>query len=73
MSGLGLETHEEPYLRGGSADIIRPGHVFTDEPGVYIEGKVGVRHEDTFYVSEDGTAVLLTEAVGGQAKTPWFP
>ncbi|KAL5490262.1 hypothetical protein ACEPAI_5095 [Sanghuangporus weigelae] len=71
--GLGLEGHEEPYLRGGSNDIIRPGHVFTDEPGVYIEGKIGVRHEDTFYISSDGTAVLLTAGVGGQAKSPWHP
>ncbi|EJD05791.1 Creatinase/aminopeptidase [Fomitiporia mediterranea MF3/22] len=71
--GIGLEVHEAPYLRGGSSDIIRPGHVFTDEPGIYIEGKVGVRHEDAFYVSEDGTSVLLTAGVGGQASSPWRP
>ncbi|KAI5122038.1 hypothetical protein M0805_006023 [Coniferiporia weirii] len=71
--GLGLEEHEEPYLRGGSSDVIRPGHVFTDEPGVYIEGKVGVRLEDGFYISEDGKAVLLTAGAGGQAVSPWRP
>ena len=38
--GIGLEMHEEPYLRGGTDDIISPGHTFSDEPGVYIEGKV---------------------------------
>ena len=39
-SGIGLEVHEEPYLRGGNNDIIRIGHTFSDEPGIYIEGKV---------------------------------
>lgn len=41
MIGIGLEGHESPYLRGGSDDIILTGHSFSDEPGVYIEGKVG--------------------------------
>ena len=69
--GLGLEVHESPYLVGGSSDRILPGHVFSDEPGVYIVGKVGVRLEDPFYVDADGKGVFLTEAVGGQARTPW--
>ena len=38
--GIGLEVHESPYLRGGTDDIILTGHTFSDEPGVYIEGKV---------------------------------
>lgn len=38
--GIGLETHEQPYLRGGSKDIIQSGHAFSNEPGVYIEGQV---------------------------------
>jgi len=36
--GIGLETHESPYLRSGSDDIIETGHTFSDEPG-YIEGR----------------------------------
>lgn len=38
--GIGLEVHEQPYLRGGTSDVIQTGHTFSDEPGVYIEGKV---------------------------------
>lgn len=41
--GIGLEVHEDPYLRGGSADVIATGHTFSNEPGVYIEGEVRVQ------------------------------
>jgi len=68
-----LEGHESPYLRGGSDDIIQIGHTFSDEPGVYIKGDVGVRLEDCFYIAETGLPVMLTAGVGGQAKTPWEP
>jgi len=71
--GIGLEGHESPYLRGGSDDLIMTGHVFSNEPGVYIEGDVGVRLEDIFYIAEDGSAEFLTEGVGGQAVSPWKP
>ncbi|KAI1794518.1 Creatinase/aminopeptidase [Ganoderma leucocontextum] len=71
--GIGLETHESPYLRGGSDDIILVGHTFSDEPGIYIEEKVGVRLEDCFYIDEDGTARYLTAGVGGPASGPWSP
>ncbi|KIP08153.1 hypothetical protein PHLGIDRAFT_104720 [Phlebiopsis gigantea 11061_1 CR5-6] len=69
--GIGLEGHESPYLRGGSDDIILTGHSFSDEPGVYIEGKVGVRLEDCFYIDENGRPVLLTAGVGAPSTTPW--
>ncbi|KAF8797887.1 Creatinase/aminopeptidase [Phlegmacium glaucopus] len=71
--GIGLEVHEQPYLRGGTDDVIRTGHTFSDEPGIYIEGKVGVRLEDCFYIAEDGIGVYLTQNVGGQAESPWQP
>ncbi|TBU35812.1 Creatinase/aminopeptidase [Dichomitus squalens] len=71
--GIGLEVHESPYLRGGSDDIILTGHTFSDEPGIYIEGKVGVRLEDCFYIDEDGSAKFLTAGVGGPASGPWSP
>jgi hypothetical protein len=40
FEGIGLEDHEAPYLRGGTDDVIRTGNAFSNEPGVYIEGKV---------------------------------
>jgi hypothetical protein len=39
-AGIGLQGHEQPYLRGGSDDIIQTGHTFSNEPGIYIEDKV---------------------------------
>ncbi len=52
--GLGLDAHEEPYMVGGNTMPLRPGMVFSDEPGIYLEGKFGVRIEDILVVTEDG-------------------
>ncbi|KAI0636809.1 peptidase M24 [Trametes polyzona] len=71
--GIGLEGHESPYLVGGSNDVILTGHTFSDEPGIYIEGKVGVRLEDCFYIDEHGKARYLTAGVGAPATSPWSP
>ncbi|KAK0458494.1 peptidase M24 [Desarmillaria tabescens] len=71
---LGLAgIHEDPYLNGGSEVILQTGHTFSDEPGVYIEGKIGVRLEDCFYIAQNGSAVYLTAGVGGPASSPWKP
>ncbi|KAF8905970.1 Creatinase/aminopeptidase [Gymnopilus junonius] len=71
--GVGLEVHEEPYLRGGNDDTIHIRNTFSDEPGIYIEGKVGVRLEDCFYINDNGVGEYLTEGVGGQSTEPWRP
>lgn len=70
--GIGLEVHEMPYLRGGSNDVLLTGHAFSNEPGIYIEGKLGVRLEDTFYISDTGEPVYLTLGAGGPASSPWM-
>ncbi|PBK87484.1 Creatinase/aminopeptidase [Armillaria gallica] len=71
--GIGLEVHGDPYLNGGSEAILQAGHTFSNEPGVYIEGKVGARLEDCFYIAQNGSAVYLTVGVGGPASSPWKP
>ncbi len=66
---------KNPYLNGGSELILQAGHTFSDEPGVYIEGKVGVRLEDYFYIAQQRhqPPVYLTAGVGGPASSPWKP
>jgi len=71
--GIGLEVHEQPYLNGASTDIIQTGHTFSNEPGVYIEGEVGVRLEDCFFINTDGSPVYLTAGVGGPSQSPYAP
>jgi len=58
--GVGLQIHEDPSISPGSEDVFRDDNVFTIEPGVYAQGKLGIRIEDTFHLS-DGKAVPLTK------------
>ena len=52
--GLGLDGHEEPYLVKGNTLPLQSGMVFSDEPGIYIPGKFGIRIEDSVVVREGG-------------------
>lgn len=56
--GIGLETHEEPYLVSGNAEILRPGMAFSIEPGIYHDGRYGCRIEDIVVCGGTGADVL---------------
>ncbi|MCD8308541.1 MAG: aminopeptidase P family protein [Clostridia bacterium] len=59
--GIGVNIHEDPRVSPGSEDILQNGMVFSDEPGVYIAGKLGIRIEDTVTL-DGGKAVSLTDS-----------
>lgn len=59
--GIGLEEHEPPYIVRGNADPLQPGMCFSIEPGIYLEGRFGVRIEDIVAVTDRG-AIRFNEA-----------
>lgn len=51
--GIGMDGHEWTYLVRGNATKLRPGMCFSDEPGIYVFGELGIRHEDVIFVTPD--------------------
>jgi Xaa-Pro aminopeptidase len=58
--GIGLETHEAPYIVEGNEEVLEPGMVFSIEPGIYLPGRHGARIEDIVVVTADGVERLNT-------------
>jgi Xaa-Pro dipeptidase len=52
--GIGMEVHEPVYLVHGERTPLAPGMCFSDEPGIYIPGKFGIRLEDCWHMTEAG-------------------
>jgi Xaa-Pro dipeptidase len=61
--GIGMDGHEWTYLVRGNATKLQPGMCFSDEPGIYVPGELGVRHEDIIVITEGG-AENLTKWTG---------
>ncbi|MFI9253768.1 aminopeptidase P family protein [Streptomyces sp. NPDC053069] len=56
--GIGVTTHEPPYMIEGEEQPLVPGMCFSVEPGIYLPGRFGVRIEDIVTVTEDGARRL---------------
>jgi len=58
--GIGLQTHEEPYIVAGNPLVLEAGMAFSIEPGVYLPGRHGARIEDIVVCGDDGAERLNT-------------
>ncbi|POS69628.1 metallopeptidase family M24 [Diaporthe helianthi] len=69
--GIGIKAHESPYLNKWNTGVrLSAGMTFTNEPGIYLENRFGVRHEDIYLVTEEGGPELLS---GRRARGPYDP
>lgn len=60
--GVGLDIHEYPYLNGKNDSFLKEKMVVTNEPGIYLPGKFGVRIEDTVLITKSGCINLTKSA-----------
>lgn len=60
--GIGLDMHEWPYLVKGNTTILKPGHTFSNEPGIYVPGEFGVRVEDDIVITDNGAEFLSPQS-----------
>ena len=56
--GIGLDSHESPYIVAGNTVTLEPGMAFSIEPGIYLAGRHGARIEDIVVCTDDGVQVL---------------
>lgn len=56
--GVGLEIHERPFFGRTYTGVVPEGSVVTDEPGIYLPGRFGVRLEDFGVITSQGYEVF---------------
>jgi Xaa-Pro aminopeptidase len=56
--GLGIDIHEPPYITASSQAVLETGNVFSIEPGIYLDGRFGVRLEEIVVVQDSGPEIL---------------
>jgi len=56
--GMGVEIHETPYITSSSQTVLEEGMVFSIEPGIYLQGKFGLRLEDIVILRADGPEIF---------------
>ena len=56
--GIGLETHEDPYIVAGNDLVLQPGMAFSVEPGIYFPSRFGARIEDIVICTQEGATRL---------------
>ncbi len=62
--GVGLDIHEYPFINSKHDFVLRENMIVTDEPGIYITGRFGVRIEDTIFVGKQEAQSLTTSEKG---------
>jgi Xaa-Pro dipeptidase len=60
--GIGMDGHEWPYLVRGNSTKLAPDMTFSDEPGIYIRGELGLRLEDDMHISENGAELFTPQS-----------
>ena len=67
--GIGVTTHEPPYMVEGEEQPLVPGMCFSVEPGIYLAGRFGVRIEDIVTVTETGAVGSTTPTTGSPSSS----
>ncbi len=60
--GIGLDGHEWPYLVQGNQQKLMKGMCFSDEPGIYLRGKFGIRLEDDMHITDTGAELFTPQS-----------
>jgi Xaa-Pro dipeptidase len=60
--GIGMDGHEWPYLVKGNTQPLQENMTTSNEPGVYLQGKFGVRLEDDMYITADGARLFTPQS-----------